>query len=246
VPVQFITGSASQVEPDCLTYEHNDQVYTLPTHTIIWTTGNRVNPVIADLPLPDEHKDKAGRLRVLPTLQVPGYPTVFAGGDCTVLDDPQPATAQVAYQQGAEIATNLNAVAQHQPPQPAQVSLRGTLIKLGVAEGAANLFDRIVITGRSGHLIRQGTYLSLLPNPVHNFNTIVSWLSDELFQSHTLSPPETKPSLRSQLPRLAASGVLGVTVAAGGLLIWRAIAPAQFERLWRPTGIPALIDRADK
>jgi hypothetical protein len=58
LPVQFITGSASPVEPDLLTYEHNDQDHTLPTHTIIWTTGNRVNPVIADLPLPDEHKDK--------------------------------------------------------------------------------------------------------------------------------------------------------------------------------------------
>ncbi|WOD39907.1 hypothetical protein [Nodosilinea sp. E11] len=94
------------------------------------------------------------------------------------------------------IATNLNAVAQHQPPQPAQVSLRGTLIKLGLAEGAANLFDRITITGRSGHLLRQGTYLSLLPNPVHNFNATLSWLTDEPAQRHTLPPPVPEPSLR--------------------------------------------------
>jgi NADH dehydrogenase len=121
-------------------------------------TGNRVNPVIADLP--DVPKDKAGRLRVLPTLQVPGHPNVFAGGDCTLLDSPQPATAQVAYQQGAAIARNLNAVVRHQPPQLVQVSLRGTLIKLGQAEGTANLCDRFTITGRIGHLIRQGTYSS--------------------------------------------------------------------------------------
>jgi NADH:ubiquinone reductase (non-electrogenic) len=246
VPVQLLTGTATQVEPNHLAYQHDDQGHTLSTHTIIWTTGNRVNPVIADLPLPDEHKDKAGRLRVLPTLQLPGYPTVFAGGDCTVLDDPQPPTAQVAYQQGAAIATNLSAVAQHQPPQLAQVTLRGTLIKLGLAEGAANLFDRIAITGRSGHLIRQGTYLSLLPNPVHNFNTTLSWLTDELFQRHTLPPPVPEPSLRSGLPRWAAGSALGLAVAVGGGLMWRAIAPAQFERLWQPTGIPALIDRVDE
>ncbi len=246
VPVQLITGAAAQVEPNHLAYQHNDQVHTLPTHTIIWTTGNRVNPVIADLPLPAVHKDKAGRLRVLPTMQLPGYPTVFAGGDCTVLDDPQPATAQVAYQQGEAIATNLNAVAQHQPPQPAQVSLRGTLIKLGLAEGAANLFNRIAITGRSSHLLRHGTYLSLLPNPVHNFNTTLSWLSDELFQRHTLPPPVPEPSLRSGLPFWVAGSALGLAVAVGGGLMWRAIAPAQFERLWQPTGIPALIDQVDE
>jgi hypothetical protein len=179
-------------------------------------------------------------------MQVPGHPTVFAGSDCTVLDDPQPATAQVAYQQGKAIATNLNAVALHQPPEPAQVSLRGTLIKLGLAEGAANLFDRIVITGRSGHLIRHGTYLRLLPNPAHNFNTTLSWLTDELFQRHTLPPPVPEPSLRSGLPRWVAGSALGLAVAVGGGLMWRAIAPAQFERLWQPPGIPALIDRVDE
>jgi NADH dehydrogenase FAD-containing subunit len=246
VPIQVITGAAAQVGPNHLAYQHNDQVYTLPTRTIIWTTGNRVNPVIADLPLPAEQKDRAGRLRVLPTLQVPGYPTVFAGGDCTVLDHPQPATAQVAYQQGMAIAANLTAVAQHHPPQPVQVALRGTLIKLGQAEGAASLFDRITITGRRGHLIRQGTYLSLLPNPAHNFNAIVSWLSDELFQRHTLPPTVVQPSLRSRLSRWAARGVLGVTVAVGGLLMWRAIAPAQFDRLWRPIGMPALMNGEDE
>ena len=241
VPIQFLTGSADQVAVDHLVYQDQGQTHTLPTHTILWMTGNRVNPVIADLPLPDTHKDQTGRLRVLPTLQVPGYPNVFAGGDCTLLDAPQPATAQVAYQQGAAIASNLNAVAHHQPPQPAQVSLRGTLIKLGQAEGAASLFDRITIPGRSGHLIRQGTYLSLLPNPVHNAHGMVSWLFDELLQRHTL-PAKPRPGLRSQLPRWVVSGALGITVAVGGVMVWRAVAPAQFERLWPPQPMPTLMD----
>ena len=252
VPIQFLTGAAAQVAADHLIYHDpgqnqgqdpgQDQGHTLPTHTILWMTGNRVNPVIADLP--DVPKDQAGRLRVLPTLQVPGYPNVFAGGDGTRLDAPQPATAQVAYQQGAAIARSLNAVVRHQPPQPAPVSLRGTLIKLGQAEGAANLFDRLAITGRSGHLIRQGIYLSLLPHPVHNVSNIVSWLSDELFQRHTL-PRKPHRRLRPQLPGWVLGGALGLTLAAAGLLGWRAMAPAQFQRLWPPNPLPTRIDPAN-
>lgn len=247
VPIQFLTGAAVQVAADHLVYRDPGQdqghTHTLPTYTILWMTGNRVNPVIADLP--NVQKDQTGRLRVLPTLQLPGYPNVFAGGDCTVLDAPQPATAQVAYQQGTAIASNLKALVHHQPPQPVQVSLRGTLIKLGQAEGAANLFDRIAITGRSGHLIRQGTYLSLLPNPVHNLSGIVSWLSDELFQRHTL-PSKPQPSLRSQLPGWVLGGALGLTVAVGGVLVWRALAPDRFKHLWPPTSVPTQIDPEDQ
>ncbi len=36
-----------------------------------------------------------------------------------------------------------------------------------------------------------------------------------------------------------------MAVAVSGVLSWQAIAPAQFERLWQPTGLPALIDQVD-
>jgi NADH dehydrogenase len=245
IPIQFLTGAAVQVTANHLVYQDpgQGQTHTLPTHTILWMTGNQVNPVIANLP--NAQKDQTGRLRVLPTLQLPGYPNVFAGGDCTVLDVPQPATAQVAYQQGAAIASNLKAVVHHQPPQPVRVSLRGTLIKLGQAEGAANLFDRLAITGRSGHLIRQGIYLSLLPNSVHNFSGIASWLSDELFQRHTL-PSKPQPGLRSQLPGWVLSGALGITVAIGSVMAWRAIAPSHFESLWPSSRVPTRIEPGEQ
>lgn len=243
VPIQYLTGTAAQVAADHLVYRDQDQGHTLPTRTILWMTGNRVNPVITDLP--DVPKDKAGRLRVLPTLQVPGHPNVFAGGDCTLLDSPQPATAQVAYQQGAAIARNLNAVVRYQSPQPVQVSLRGTLLKLGQAKGAANLFDRLAITGHSGHLIRQGTYLSLLPNSAHNVSSLASWLSDELFQRHTL-PDKPQPGLHSKIPGWVLSGALGITVAVGGMMAWRAIAPSQYQRIWPPTNTPTQIDSEDQ
>ena len=55
------------------------------------------------------------------------------------------------------------------------VNLRGTLLKLGLDESVANLFDRYQIKGKPGHLIRESTYLTLLPNPIHNFKATTSW-----------------------------------------------------------------------
>jgi NADH dehydrogenase len=238
VPVEVLTkASAAQVRSDALVYEQNGERQEIPTATVIWTAGNRVNPIVQNLEVSAENQDKAGRLRVLPTLQLPDYPNVFAAGDCTVLSDPQPATAQVAYQQGAAIAKNLNALAQNQPPQPAQVNLRGTMMKLGLTEGAANLFNRVTIAGRTGHLIRQGTYLELLPNPVHNFKATLGWLTDEIFQRHGVLPSSYR-----RFPNWAAQAVVGMVVVVGGLFVWRSVAPSHFEKTWESTGIPELFD----
>jgi NADH dehydrogenase len=69
-------------------------------------------------------------------------------------------------------------------PKPSHVKLRGTLLKLGLEDSAANLFNKVEVTGELGHLIRQGTYLELLPAPIHNFKATTEWLKDEIFERH--------------------------------------------------------------
>ncbi|MEH1833759.1 MAG: hypothetical protein V7L29_17225 [Nostoc sp.] len=68
--------------------------------------------------------------------------------------------------------------------KPAKVNLRGTLLKLGLDESVANIFNEFEIDGEAGHLIRQGTYLELLPTPLHNFKATTEWLKDEVFERH--------------------------------------------------------------
>ncbi|MGD1857815.1 MAG: hypothetical protein ACFB2W_26565 [Leptolyngbyaceae cyanobacterium] len=112
-----------------------------------------------------------------------GCGDVFAGGDCSVnTDDPQPATAQVAYQQGAAIAANISALIDGDEPSAAEVNLRGTLLKLGMEKGAAEIFDRFEISGHLGHVVRHATYLSLLPTPARNIKVGAQWLTDEIFE----------------------------------------------------------------
>jgi demethylphylloquinone reductase len=170
-----------EVRPNIVVIERNNQIEELSAATIIWTTGSAINPLIATLPIPETSRDKQGRIKVTDTLQLLDFPEVFAGGDCTAMEDPLAATAQVAYQQGAAIAQNLQAIAEGHSPLPVQIGERGTLMKLGLNDSVAEIFDRYEVKGNLGHLIRQAAYIDLLPTPARNFKGTVEWLSDEFF-----------------------------------------------------------------
>lgn len=186
VPVNLCFGyNVTAVRPGEVVYQHQGQTETLPAATIAWTAGVAAHPLIQALPIPQAHRDDYGRVRVTPTLQLPEFPEVFAGGDCAAeAQKPLPLLAQVAYQEAAAIAHNLQALAEGRDLEPVDVHLRGSLLKLGVGESVANLFDRVEVKGYPGHLIRQGTYLKLLPTPVHNFKATTEWFVDELFHRH--------------------------------------------------------------
>lgn len=201
VPVECLMETeVSAIHPNQVEFKRHNQPVMLPAATTIWTAGTKVHPLIQALPISEEHRDRRGRLLVTSTLQLPDLPEVFAGGDCAVYGPtvdvsrhsmgnkkdlkPLPPTAQVAYQQGAAIARNLKAITEGKALRPAHIHLRGTLLKLGVHECAASLFNRFEVTGNLGHLIRIATYLELLPTPVHNFKATVDWLTDEVFRRY--------------------------------------------------------------
>lgn len=209
VAVELLLGcKVTAIRPNILEYKRHEESEILEASTVVWTTGTNTHPIVKALPIPDEHRDQRGRLKVTPTLQLPDFPEVFAGGDCAVdiptlvgqgyryekpklpeeVDaKPLPPTAQVAYQQGATIAHNLKAAALGNHLKPSQVNLRGTLLKLGLEESAANLGDSFELTGQMGHLIRQSTYLQLLPTPIHNLKATSKWLKDEIFVRYSQS-----------------------------------------------------------
>ncbi len=125
VPVELLLGvGVEAVSAKGLSYrpkgedskpEQQDQnaLQQLSAATVIWTAGTGTNPLIESLPLEPGDRDKHKSPLVMPTLQLLNYPDVFAAGDCAVVQaQPQPAVAQIAYQQGAGIAHNLLALAQ--------------------------------------------------------------------------------------------------------------------------------------
>lgn len=171
------------VYPERVEFKRHNSLEKLAAATIIWTTGTVAHPLIQSLPISPENRDKQARLKITPTLQLPEFPEVFVGGDCAVdMEKPLPSTAQVAYQQAAAIARNLKAISQGNSLSPAHVRLRGTMMKLGLEESVAEIFDRFEVKGKPGHLIRQGVYLEMLPTPMRNFKATTEWLTDEIFQ----------------------------------------------------------------
>lgn len=78
----------------------------LPAGLVLWCAGFGPHPLIAATDAP---KDRAGRLKVDDTLALPGWPGVYAIGDCAnPAERPLPQLAQVAEQQGRYLARQLN------------------------------------------------------------------------------------------------------------------------------------------
>ena len=77
----------------------------VPTETVIWTAGVTGDPRAKIWGLPT---DRSGRVSVLPTLEVSGYPNVYVIGDLASVEGyPLPMIAPVAIQQGVTAAKNI-------------------------------------------------------------------------------------------------------------------------------------------
>lgn len=188
VPVQLcLNATVKAIQPGSLTYQQADEDDALAAETIIWTAGSATHPLVRKLPVPEVHCDERGRPYLTSALQLIGMPNVFAGGDCAVdVRAPQPATAQVAYQQGRAIARNIQALIEDRSLEPTDITIRGTLMKLGLEEGVAEILNKVQIAGRTGHLIRQALYRGLLPMPAKNLKLGVEWIASEVFEKQGL------------------------------------------------------------
>ncbi|WP_338441316.1 NAD(P)/FAD-dependent oxidoreductase [Synechococcus elongatus IITB4] len=224
IPIELLLGVAVEgVTAEGLIYRSTAEAEPqLLTGTVIWTAGVSNNPLLAELEIPASDRNRHGVPYVSSTLQLLGYPEVFAAGDCAVVkEQPQPGLAQVAYQQGAAIAHNLLALSHNHALSPAKVSLRGTLMGLGIDNAVANLLNRYRVTGKPGAILRKATYLELLPTPLHNFKATVDWLSEELFHRHSGGQTRSLEQREIGISRAIAITIVGLAVILGGFLVTR-------------------------
>jgi NADH dehydrogenase len=105
----------------------------LAARTIIWAAGVMASPAAEWLGAP---ADRAGRLKVLPDLTVPGRPEVFAVGDTVTVTGPDakpaPGIAPAAKQEGQYVAAVIKARLRGQPePPPFRYRHEGSLAQIG-------------------------------------------------------------------------------------------------------------------
>jgi NADH dehydrogenase len=131
--------------------------------TLVWTAGTSPNPILASLPC---QRDR-GRLVVNEYMEVPGWPGVWALGDCAVVPDPRtrqpyPPTAQHAMRQGRTVAKNIEAAAFGGHRKPFVFSTIGLLAAIGRRTGVAQILG-VNFSGFIAWFLWRTIYLTKLP-----------------------------------------------------------------------------------
>jgi len=117
--------------------------------TVLWAAGIAASPLGRFL---STDLDRAGRVPVLPTLQVPDYPAVYVAGDLAALSQagkPLPGVAQVAMQQGAHAARNIRRAIDGRPLEPFRYRDYGIMATIGRGAAVGDIFG-LKISGLFG------------------------------------------------------------------------------------------------
>lgn len=151
------------------------------SNTLIWTTGSSPNSLLASLPCAKEN----GRLLADATLELPGWPGVWAVGDCAAIRDPRsgkfyPPTAQHALRQGKVLARNIIAAVQGRPKQPFVFSTIGQLAAIGRRTGVANIRG-VNFSGFIAWWLWRTVYLGKLPRLEKKLRVALGWSLDLFF-----------------------------------------------------------------
>ena len=111
------------------------------THTLIWTAGVRSAEITDRMGV---NQAAGGRIRVEPTLQLPGHPEVFVVGDAAYLENgkgqPLPMLATVAQQEARAAASNLQKIIKGQTPKPFHYKDPGLLATIGRNAAVARIW----------------------------------------------------------------------------------------------------------
>jgi NADH:ubiquinone reductase (H+-translocating) len=154
----------------------------ISSRTLVWTAGTVPNPLIPSLPCRTER----GRVVVNQQLRVPGWPNVWAVGDCAFVPDiknpgkSHPPTAQHAIREGKVVAQNIAASLSDRPLKSFSFKTIGLLASIGRRTGVA----RVLGFNFSGFLawwMWRTIYLSKLPGLDKKVRVAFDWTLDLLF-----------------------------------------------------------------
>jgi NADH:quinone reductase (non-electrogenic) len=150
---------------------------SLDAKTIIWAAGVRASPAAEWLGAP---ADRAGRLKVLPDLTVPGHPEIFAVGDTVTIAGPDgapvPGIAPAAKQQGRYVAAAITARLRGETAvAPFHYQHAGSLAQIGKKLAVID-FGRIKLRGTLAWWIWGLAHIYFLIGVRNRLSVAMSWL----------------------------------------------------------------------
>lgn len=178
--IELETTRASKVSADGLTLEDGRFV---ESHCIIWTAGNRVSPVVAQLPLPQA---RDGRLLVNEFFEVQGTRDVYALGDNAAQTDPHTgtpyvATAQVGIRQAWALAKQLEAALTGRERAPFRFKLLGEMVPLSRHTAVADLRG-LKLVGFPAWFLWKTVYMLKLPTLASRLRVVLDWTIELFFE----------------------------------------------------------------
>jgi NADH dehydrogenase len=143
--------------------------------TVISTIGTIPNPLVSELPLP---KDR-GRIATNADMSVPGFPGVWALGDCAAVPNARdgkasPPTAQFADRQARVLARNIAASLRGNPTRSFDYKPVGQLSTIGHNKAVAELFG-VRMSGFVAWLLWRGVYLLKIPTLARKSRLFLEW-----------------------------------------------------------------------
>jgi NADH:ubiquinone reductase (H+-translocating) len=151
---------------------------TIPTRTVVWTTGVAPNPSLKSLSVPlDEH----GRVIVDEYLKAEGMDGVWAIGDCAAVPDPAfgdrrptPATAQHAIRHGPVAARNIAAELGIGSPRPFTYRGMASFVNLG-RHKAVGRIGRFTFSGFPAWWLARTYHMSRIPGTARKIRAVADW-----------------------------------------------------------------------
>ena len=158
------------------------------TREVIWTGGVTPNPLVERL---DARHGRHGGLVVGNSLAVPGYPGVWAIGDCAeipVAGKPETygPTAQNATREGTHVARNIVRVLGGEEPEPFRFRPLGELALVGKRSAVAEVFG-LRFSGLLAWAMWRAVYLYKMPGAGKRVRVVINWMLDRAFGAEVVA-----------------------------------------------------------
>jgi NADH:ubiquinone reductase (non-electrogenic) len=151
---------------------------TLHYGLLVWATGNTASELIASTDMPKNNKKK---LIVNGHMEVKDNAGIYAIGDCSEnAENPYPATAQVAQQEGLYLAKQLNKLAKGKQSKPFSFADFGMLAYVGSHKALANM-KQYKGSGFATWIFWRSVYLTKLVSTKNKMLVLFDWFKNFLF-----------------------------------------------------------------
>lgn len=148
----------------------------IAARTVIWAAGVQASPLAGKLAEAcGAEVDRAGRIKVLPDLTLPGHPEVFAVGDMTILDN-LPGVAEVATQGSLHAAHTIGRrIRGHEDAHPFKYRDLGSVATIGRFRAIFS-WRGIRLSGFPAWVVWAFVHLAFLNGFSSRFTTLLRWI----------------------------------------------------------------------